>query len=248
MISRFLRISLIIEDPFPKVLPDYSSVKIFNGSPLPFNYIQLSGASITLHPDMYPELQSNQAVFHKSAVFILRAPGFYTPSNLPSGFLYAEQGFANQRLTRNHLRGFHKYRCLGLAPRDPDLIVPSRSWTVVFFKSSPGDSRVESWQVQNTLVCRSSAYQNTHSPGHTGNAAYTQPALSTEDRAPCFQAPRDCVSHVSLSPLPHVGVICIQSSFCLLDSKPLKDRHSVPHIFYTSAHPSYTKQASLNND
>ena len=53
--------SLIIEDRLPKVLPEYSLVEIFSGSPLPFNYTQLNAASTTPYTYMNPELWPNQA-------------------------------------------------------------------------------------------------------------------------------------------------------------------------------------------
>lgn len=45
----FLGTPFITEDPLPKVQTIFL-LKIFPGSPLPFNYIQLSTASITAQP------------------------------------------------------------------------------------------------------------------------------------------------------------------------------------------------------
>lgn len=135
MISRFLVISLIIEDQLQKVLPDYSSLKIFNGYPLPFNYTQLSAVSFTTTPEMYPEFQSNEGVFPQELSLCPEST-----KTLPLWPPTCRTGVCNNSCSP---RGLSKHRCLGLTPRDPGLIVWGWSWAVVFFKSSPGDSKVK---------------------------------------------------------------------------------------------------------
>lgn len=77
MIAMFLGTSLITEDQLPKVLPEHSLLRIFSGSPLPFNYT----CSMQLQP--HPTLRWIPSCSHtwlfspKSAAFVLSAPRFH---------------------------------------------------------------------------------------------------------------------------------------------------------------------------